>query len=201
MSKHNHADFNKRATIDDEERRLIDAAVAAGKVQKIPQGKSALDVEYVWEGDEKHHGVGKLVMTTPLSPEEVRARWNGRYSAMRKPVPAIVARRAEVLRLTNEGFKAAAIAEFLQCSEAKVNNDRKFWQGKGKLPLLSGGAPGLSVNAIKARRKKVLKLYLAKVPYRKIAEKLGSTKGAIVNDVLVLKAQGKIPQPEKIAAE
>lgn len=195
MTKYNHAEFNltnTRATISAEERQMIDKAVAAGKVQKIPQGKSALHIEYVWEGDKTHHGVGKLVMKDPLTPEETRARWNGRYSAPRKPVPAITARRAEVLRLTNEGFSAAQIAEALQCSKSKVSNDRKHWQDKGKLPLLSGGAPGLSKKDIEARRKKVVKLIKAKVPYRKIAEQLGAGKGAIVNDVLVLKSEGRL---------
>lgn len=195
MTKYNHAEFNltkTRATISDEERRLIDEAVASGKVQKIQQGKSALHIDYVWEGDKTHHGVGKLVMKDPLTPEETRARWNGRYNAPRKPVPEIAARRAEVLRLTNAGYTAAQIAEALQCSKPKVNNDRKYWQDKGKLPLLSGGAPGLSKKDIEARRKKVVKLIKAKVPYRKIAEQLGVGVGAIYNDVQVLKSEGRL---------
>jgi predicted transcriptional regulator len=193
MTKYNHAEFslesNKRIPVTDEERRLIDEAVAAGNVQKIPTGKSALDDEYIW--GKTTRGTFGLVLKNPLTRAEALAKFKKRAGSSVKTADRVVERRAEVLRLTREGFTAKVIAEFLGCSSAAVKKDRKYWQDNNELPKLSSSG-GLSQDDIQQRREKVLKLIKAGMSHSQIADHLGVGKGAVSNDRVVLKAEGKL---------
>ena len=52
MDELNRLDRDRRsARITDEERRLIDEAVAAGRVTRVPTGASAFTRDYVWGPD------------------------------------------------------------------------------------------------------------------------------------------------------
>jgi DNA-binding CsgD family transcriptional regulator len=193
MTKYNHAEFslesNKRIPVTDEERRLIDEAVAAGKVQKIPTGKSALDEEYIW--GKTTRGSFGLVLKNPLTRAEALAKFKKRVGSSVKTDPRVVDRRAEVLRLTREGFTAQVIADFLGCSKAAVKNDRNHWQSRGELPKLSSSG-GQSQEDVQQRRAEVLTLIKSGLTNRQIAERLGVGKGAVAGDRVVLKAEGKL---------
>lgn len=193
MTKYNHAEFslesNKRVPVTDEERRLIDEAVAAGKVQKIPTGKSALDDEYIW--GKTTRGSFGLVLKNPLTRAEALAKFKTRLGSSVRTDPRVVERRAEVLRLTREGFSARVIADFLGCSSSAVKKDREYWQNSDQLPKLSSSG-GLSKADIQQRREKVLELIKAGMSHSQIADHLGVGKGAVSNDRVVLKAEGKL---------
>ena len=52
MDELNRLDRDRRySSITDEERALIDEAVAAGRVTRVPTGASAFTQEYVWGSD------------------------------------------------------------------------------------------------------------------------------------------------------
>ena len=44
----------KYSTVTEEERALIDEAVAAGRVTRVPMGASAFSRSYVWDPTHKH---------------------------------------------------------------------------------------------------------------------------------------------------
>lgn len=204
MSKYNHAEFsltNKRAAVTDEERRLIDAAVAAGKVQKVPTGKTTLEPEYIWGRDSK--GKEGLVLKNPISRAQALENYKSRLciSRNRTPDPRIAKRRAEVLRLSLEGYSAPQIAEHLCCHKVTIRNDRRYLQKKGDLPKLSSSPLGIFAKDIDNRREQVAKLYAQGVSLRAMGEMFGVSKTAIQADVKILKSEGKTPQTDKIAAE
>ncbi len=194
MTAYNHAEFHltgTRATIDDEERRLIDEALAEGKAQKIPTGKSAFAEEYVWRGSEDSY-IGRLEPKNPLTRQEALARYKAQNGRPQKENPRITHRRAEVLRLTNEGYSAPEISQALGCSAAQVKKDRESLQSKGKLQKLSSGANGRTVTEIQDRRKAVLKLIKAGKTNRQVAEQLGETIGSVRSDRVELIKAGKL---------
>lgn len=191
------ADFtptDTRARIDDEERRLIAAAVAEGRVQKIPTGKSAFAEEYVWSGCEDGPGIGRLDLKEPMTRQEALAKFKARNMRPRqfKADPALQARRAKVLELTNEGLSGPAIAKRLGVDPKTVKNDRKHLQKKGKLEKLSSGANGKTKADIEARREKVLSLILAGKSNPQVAAELNISLGKVIGDRLVLRESGKL---------
>ncbi|WP_171232186.1 helix-turn-helix domain-containing protein [Ruegeria sp. HKCCA4812] len=193
MTAYNHAEFSiensKRVPLTDEERRLIDEEVAAGRVQKIPTGKSALDEEYIW--GKTARGYEGLVRKNPLTRAEALAKFKKRLGSSVRIDARVAERRAEVLRLTREGFTAQVIADFLGCSSAAVKKDRKYWQDNNELPKLSSSG-GLSQDDIQQRRAKVLEMIKAGMSHSQIAAHLGVGKGAVANDRAVLRAEGKL---------
>lgn len=197
MTKYNHAEFNlthTRAEIDAEERRLIDEAVAAGRVEKVPTGRMATHTEFVWQGDADHHGIGKLVPKEPMTRAEALAKFKSQNVGRRftQADPRIVHRRAEVLRLTREGYAAPVIAECLGVNAPTVKRDREHWRKKGELPKLSSGSNGKSVEAIGERRERVLALLIEGKTSQEIADELGETKPSIMSDRLALRVAGRI---------
>ena len=190
MNAFNHEQFyptEKRAKIDDEERRLIDEAIAAGRVQTIPQGKSALAEEYVWQGDRSHYGVGNLVPKNPLTRAEALAKFKAHHNPPRQKNPAVAHRQAEVLRLTEEGYTESEITAALKkvginCSSTTVKNDRAQLKKKGKLGNLSSGANGVRAKALEDRRQRVLGLIQSGMSNPEVAAELGITHPAVISD-------------------
>ena len=137
MKIYNHSEFNltkKRAAITDEERRLIDEAIAEGRVQRIPERTSGMDDELVWEGDPNRHGIGRLVLKNPRTRAETLQRHKNKMFNRNRPEYArITQRRAEVARLTRQGMLIRDIAATLGISISMVKNDREYLRKTGKL--------------------------------------------------------------------
>ena len=106
--------------ISPDERALIDAALAAGRVQKLPMGGTA-QPGYVWDGKTR-----KLVSTDPAS-----AGWKGwqrMFTANRRArgeTAAVDARRAKVASMVTDGTRSADIATALGVSITTVYADAK----------------------------------------------------------------------------
>lgn len=196
MNAYNHAEFSlthKRSEIDANERQLIDEAIAAGNVQKIPQGKSAFAEDYVWEGDENsEHGFGKLVPVNPLTLQERRKKFNRNFTAPRKRCPEIEFRRKEVLRLVNEGYTGPEMAKYLGLSCKTVQGYRAELVKRGLLEKCIPGG-GISQTQLDERREKVCSLVLAGQTNAQIAKALGCGKSAIAHDRLSLRNEGRLP--------
>ncbi len=196
MNAYNHAEFSlthKRSEVDANERQLIDEAIAAGKVQKIPQGKSAFTEDYVWEGDKNNpHGFGKLVPVNPMTLQERRKKFNKNFTTQRKKCPEIEFRRKEVLRLVNEGYTGPEIAKYLGLNRKTVQGYRADLVKRG---LLEKCVPGgtMSQSQLDRRREKVRELVLAGHTNAQIAEALSCGKSAVAADRLSLRQAGKLP--------
>ena len=93
--------------LTDEERRMIDDAIARGLLKRIPPGVSSHS-GYVFDGI-------KLVAVDPQE-NPLRARQRRDYEFIRK-------RRENVLRLFNEGLTKREIAANLGIARKTVEND------------------------------------------------------------------------------
>lgn len=184
MNAYNHAEFNlthKRSEIDAQERRLIDEAIAAGKVEKIPTGKSAFAEDYVWEGDRNSsHGVGKLVSVVPRTFKERKARYNKAWGRRNSLNPETIRVREEVLRLTKQGLSYSQVGEALNISKRSVNSHCQALRKAGRLELRSSN--GMTVAEVQARREDVLKHLNEGLSYREVGKLLGVSKNIVQSD-------------------
>ncbi|MGB1214800.1 MAG: helix-turn-helix domain-containing protein [Pikeienuella sp.] len=148
--KYNHAEFNlthQRSEITDEERRLIDEAVSAGMVRKIPTGASAFEEEYVWKGRVNDPSyVGTLVSKNPLTLKERNRRRREAAIRLEKhrakfrktdrqiaDAARISARREQVLELILAGRNQAEIAREVGFCARTIRQDRAWLRATGKL--------------------------------------------------------------------
>lgn len=113
------------ATISDQERAAIDAAISAGKVQKIPAGKSVYQdaYDYVWDGS-----INKLVNKVPAC-DVPGTREHG--------AKKLKERRAVVAELLAERKTAAEIAKITKASIYTIRNDIKHLKDKTDAKPLS----------------------------------------------------------------
>lgn len=108
------------ATITAEERAMIDAKVAAGKVTRCATGASAAEIEYVW--------CSKINRLVPRDKDKAMAIYRGsmqrHFTPKKREVPPhIAARRREVERLMIEGNSGAEIARILGIPETTLRGD------------------------------------------------------------------------------
>ena len=202
MTAYNHAEFHlthKRAQITDEERRLIDEAIARGKVQTIPTGQSGIEAEeYIWQGDPNNeHSFGALVLKNPMTREEAVAKYKNKiFKANRGPKKRqnqeVAKRRHRVRELALHGMPKKEIAEVLGKPVRTIKNDFGYLQENDLLPKFTGSASGLSVDQIEERRAKVKALLAENVTQREIAARLGFGFGAIQNDIRVMRERGEL---------
>lgn len=154
--KHNRrSEFSlnsNRAEITDEERRLIDEAVSAGMVRKIPTGVSALEEEYVWKGRVNDPSyVGTLVSKNPLTLKERNRRRREAAIRLEKhrakfrktdrqiaDEARISARREKVLKLFLAGKKQAEVAREVGFCARTIRQDRAWLRSEGRLEQAGG---------------------------------------------------------------
>jgi DNA-binding NarL/FixJ family response regulator len=154
--KHNRrSEFSlnsNRAEITNEERRLIDEAVSAGMVRKIPTGVSALEEEYVWKGRVNDPSyVGTLVSKNPLTLKERNRRRREAAIRLEKhrakfrktdrqiaDEARISARREQVLELFLAGRKQAQVAREVGLCARTIRQDRAWLRAKGRLEQAGG---------------------------------------------------------------
>jgi transposase len=104
--------------ITSHERALIDAAIEAGKVTRVPPGQSAL-WSYQWDS-ERH----RIVHTdTFLGIKHKPGHFLARSQHGRKPEPGIMARRQKVRALHDEGLSRPEISERLGIAYNTLVND------------------------------------------------------------------------------
>lgn len=109
--------------LTDHERALIDAAVARGQVQRVPQGQSG-QPRIQWDG-------AKLVY---VEKQPVRSISFGRGP---KPCPKVAARRRRVAEMIDQGMTAAEVALNLTIHESMARQDaakigKRFARAKRK---------------------------------------------------------------------
>lgn len=201
--KYNHAEFSltqKRAEITDEERRLIDEYIAAGKVKKIPTGKMAFAAEFVWKGDPNNkHGIGALEPVNKMTNAErlahiKRQRFNPRNAG---PKPETIQRRAEILRLYQNGCNTAQIARHLGISAKAVRNHRTALRKEGKIE--KAATNGSTTQAeLDERRENVRKMIRAGCQRSEICDKLGLSVAEYDGDRKYLSDKGLVPKRQVI---
>lgn len=122
--------------IDPEERRMIDQAVAAGKVKKIPMGVRSTGIGSVFEY-KYHEGTGKLqavdVQGKPLTNKEAMRVISGK--AGHGPMKSTYDRRAKVKRMIAKGMTQKAIAKELGVHYKTIAQDVKILKGKAHEPV------------------------------------------------------------------
>jgi hypothetical protein len=107
-----------------EEREMIDAAVSAGEVTRVPQGASAW-LTPVWcdEANQlRYPNGGWRAMAAAKRGRTIAAAKGGRSTGV---TDAVRARRARVEALIREGLTSFQIAEDLRVSASVVWNDAK----------------------------------------------------------------------------
>lgn len=185
MTAYNHAEFNltkKRDEISADERRMIDAAIAKGKTQTIPQGKSGLDEDLIWKGDpDNPYSFGQLVPKVPVTRAEALAKMKRASWSRRNINPALANRRNRVEELSNQNMTAKEIAAAIGCTETNVKNDRKWLRTKGRdlkpVKAFKGTNP-----EIQARRDWILKLINEGKTQGEICKITGLPRSKVQND-------------------
>lgn len=166
-------------TLSQSDRALIDAALAAGRVQVVPVGASAFPVP-VWRGD-------RLVL--PDGGREVLARIYGRTNRVAKAADF----RAKVLAAHHNGMLPGQIATLLRAGEAAV---RGQLSAAGMSPnILDREERRARMRAARqicphvvARRRRVLGLMSAGIKLATIARQLGLHYEVVKYDARVLRA-------------
>lgn len=129
-------------TITEEERALIDAALADGKITKVAPGVRAIVLRSDPDANQLRYDTGEGSSPPP--------RWR---STGRPRDPAVTLRRQDVARLARAGLSKAQIAAQLHVGWQVVNKDLKE-QGIAITP-----APHPSVAAVAARDHQIAAAY------------------------------------------
>lgn len=162
-----------RAVITPEERALIDAAIAEGRVKKIPYGVSTLNFNVKYDSEQ-----GRLVYEVPRdwnTNNVVKSPLKGS-----KPWEAAAVKRTQekdrkiayVAALVQEGTSAYRICELVGCTANMVDYYKTQARKLGLLPphdkskMQHFGKRGEQIAAIVAARQ-------AGVPYSKLCEVTG----------------------------
>jgi hypothetical protein len=129
-----------------DERALIDAAIAAGKVRQVPRGASSYVVQYVYKplSGNRENDIGKLICVDPDGWKQQRQReWRikqrgdkarrakGRATALAAKRAKIEARREHVARLI-ETHSQVEIAKQLGVSAETIHIDVKALKAGGR---------------------------------------------------------------------
>lgn len=165
------------ATITAEERAMIDAKVAAGKVTRYPTGKSAFADEYVWED-------GKGLVTR--NPEMAKANFRRFTFGTRKsraPSPEQIKRRETVASLMDADMTGVEIATMIGVNVQTVYEDAKV-MGR-KFPRPTPPRPK-SPPHVAARREKVAALVAEGMNSAMISDRLGIMPRTVWDDVKAL---------------
>lgn len=118
-----NADY-KRDTISEDERALIDAAIAAGKVQKIPTGQSAFEINYRWDGRQLA-SIESEGWRAATSRKKAKIRAKQEINQAAKAKREAIAKRREVVReMSAAGKSINQIAAHLGVERSVVKNDR-----------------------------------------------------------------------------
>jgi DNA-binding NarL/FixJ family response regulator len=167
------------ATITAEERALIDAKVAAGKVTRCATGASAAEIEYIW--------CSKINRLVPKDKERATALYRGsmqRHFNRKKagPTPEQIQRRETVIGLMDQGMTREQIATTLGVSTHTVSADAK---AMGRTFPRPARLPSVCAR-VDARRAKVSKLVGKGMTAPEIAAQCGVNSRTIWDDVKAL---------------
>ncbi|HGG04781.1 MAG TPA: hypothetical protein ENK28_04930 [Aliiroseovarius sp.] len=107
--------------ISSEDRALINAAIDAGQITRVPTGASVTSIEYVWES--RGPDSGSLIAVDP----DKRGLWRGFHCAAGRgavgPSPAINARRARVRQMVADQKTVDEISAALDRSRKVIAGD------------------------------------------------------------------------------
>ena len=139
-------------TLSDYDRRLIDAAIASGRITRVPTGASGIPFDF-WDGK-------KLRSPDPLA---LRKSMNALYRKSTAPSPDTVTRRGKIRELHDTGLPVKEIAGSLDITTESV---RKHLKALGVKPHPAKRAkaippPQPAVRASQAKRDEAVKLYQA----------------------------------------
>lgn len=163
------------------ERALIDAAIAQGKTQTIPQGKSSYD-GVIWDVAKN-----RLVSLNPERTGWKAARKNSfRGHKSRQTDPVIQQRRDSILAMAQAGQFTRDIADALNISESTVESDIKAMRKKG-IEIIRPKSIGVPPDPqVAERRAKVIELHQGGMKAADIAKTLGVPLGTVYNDASAL---------------
>lgn len=180
------------ATISAAERALIDAAIAEGKVTKVPLGANT-QPQYTWckgkDGIEGLHQVGGSDLSwRSVNAKRARAKLaaKGNDQSKRSDVIAAKMRRAELRPMIESGMSAPAIARATGHNVELIRSDAK----KMKLTLTS---------AIPTTREEVLIAALANPGFGapRLARVMGLPQTTVEVHMKRLRKEGRLPPVEK----
>ena len=158
-----------------EERSLIDAAVAAGKVSRVAPGVSG--EELVW--------CPKLKRLTAKDPER---RGKRSVSWLRRSIdPSVVARRERVANLTEARKTPMQIAELIGAAVRVVHNDLFL--------LRRQRDPRVCIDSlIELRRRRVRELHGAKKTTREIMDEMDLSHAQVLGDLSAMGLTANVPK-------
>lgn len=149
--------------ICDDDRRLIEEAVARGRITHIPRGVSGVPLP-VWSG-------GKLVSQDPQALKKSQDRL---WRKMRQPDPKLMERRRNVGKLFHEGLTTEQIAIRLETPVSTIKKDLKIAGLKRERP--KPVPPQMKPQAVRpsqAKRDLAAKLYRESKNTAEISEVVG----------------------------
>lgn len=171
------------ATITAEERAMIDAKVAAGKVTRCATGAMATAMEYRWV-----QGKGLIATDREKAKAAFRHSVGSNFRNPNRLTPEQIKRRQDVAGLMDAGKMGIEIATMLGINVQTVYSDAKA-MGR-KFPRVMN-APQPS-SKVAARRAKIAAAVKEGMNSAMIAEKLGIPQRTIWNDVRAMKL--KLPR-------
>lgn len=160
------------------DRALIDAAIAAGRVRRIPRGQSSFPLP-VWNGSDLVYADGQNAMRRTINAQ-------AKGSRLGYVDPAVTARRRRVLEMHGRGLTVAEIVQAEKVSEYVIRMDHTRL---GILPNNSVTAEDPR-RAADARRVTVAKMRAANMSASRIAEALKVNITTIKRDFRALKRGG-----------
>lgn len=168
--------------ITDQERRAIDAALAAGRVEVCPPRTFALDAG-----------------TSIPWAKQVKSFWQGATSEKKRwmrgrPLdPAVAERRQKVLALADGTRHTKEIADRLNLTAHIVKQDILELRSRGHtvpMPAAGGSSAGGGVAAVTSRRKRVLALADGTRSTPEIAAAIGAHTSTVEHDIATLRKGG-----------
>lgn len=195
--RHEFDRYLKRVTpsLPDDMRRLIDEAVAAGRITRVPQGVSAIPYP-VWSGKEN-----ALVEVNPKTAVMLNRE------AMMRGVKASIAKRQEKSANLREQIAAKVSEGLAVCQIARALGINRKTVSRHTIEMRGGkGLRGANLREIQkervevaaARRAKVWALYLEGRTHQQIAELVGSSRKRVAKDLTMMR---KAHRTADIAAE
>ena len=168
-----------------EERRLIDEAVAEGRVQKVPQGVSSGDEEMRWNPDLK-----RLEFVDKNAAERRRRGAIAAHWGKKKPGPPtspdVLERRERVKDLVAAGKSGPEIAEATGYSQATIYQDVKKLGLKITRKVSRGAARSRFDPKVERRRQQVKEAHDGKRTVSEISEITGINRRTVVDHMAAL---------------
>lgn len=163
-----------------DERRMIDEAIEAGRVQRIPVGKSAFHVEYLWNN-----------ANSRLESEDAGClSWLGQRNKRKRHyvAPDVAARRMRVIEDVKAGMTGAEVAQKHGVSEKTIFRDVHEMAKRGHAVSFSGSSDRSARDAVRSS-------YDASMTTAEIAEAAGVSKKTAAKHLRAMGLRARMAVP------